>query len=48
MTWFKSSQEYRTLDRIDGEPMKFEWNIFPGFQYVAAQPRSPRVTVETG
>ena len=28
---FKSSSEYRTLDRIDGEPIEFEWNIFPGF-----------------
>ena len=27
----KVHQEYRTLDRIDGEPMEFEWNIFPGF-----------------
>ena len=27
----KSSQNYRNFDRIDGEPMKFEWNIFPGF-----------------
>ena len=31
LTWFKSSQEFRALDRIDGEPMEFEWNIFPGF-----------------
>ena len=31
LTWFKSSSEYRTLNRIDGEPMEFEWNIFPGF-----------------
>ena len=31
LMWFKSSSEYRTLDRIDGEPMEFEWNIFPGF-----------------
>ena len=31
LTWFKSSSEYRTLDRIDGEPMEFEWNIFPGY-----------------
>ena len=31
LTWFKSSSEYRALDRIDGEPMEFEWNIFPGF-----------------
>ena len=31
LEWFKTSQEYRKLDRIDGEPMEFEWNIFPGF-----------------
>ena len=31
MTWFKSSPEYRALDRIDGEPMEFECIIFPGF-----------------
>ena len=31
LTSFKSSPEYRALDRIDGEPMEFEWNIFPGF-----------------
>ena len=30
LTWFKSSSEYRALDRTDGEPMEFEWNIFPG------------------
>ena len=30
LTWFKSSPEYRTLDRIDGEPIEFEWNIVPG------------------
>ena len=29
--WIKSSQNYRNFDRIDGEPMEFEWNIFPGF-----------------
>ena len=29
--WFKTSQEYRDLDIIDGEPMEFEWNIFPGY-----------------
>ena len=27
LKWFKTSQEYRNLDRIDGEPMEFEWNI---------------------
>ena len=29
--WFKTSPNYRNFDRIDGEPMDFEWNIFPGF-----------------
>ena len=29
--WFKDSPQYRTLDTIDGEPMEFEWSIFPGF-----------------
>ena len=29
--WIKSSQNYRNFDRIDGEPMEFEWNIFPRF-----------------
>ena len=28
--WFKDSSQYRTLDTVDGEPMEFEWNIFPG------------------
>ena len=31
LTWFKSSSQYRSLDRIDGELMELEWNIFPGF-----------------
>ena len=31
LTWFKISSEYSNFDIIDGEPMEFEWNIFPGF-----------------
>ena len=31
LMWFKSSPVYRTLDRIDDDPMEFEWDIFPGF-----------------
>ena len=31
LTWFTSSSECRALDRIDGEPMEFDWNIVPGF-----------------
>ena len=27
LTWFKSSPQYRNVDRIDGEPIEFEWNI---------------------
>ena len=29
--WFKTSQEYRNFYIIDGEPMEFEWNMFPGY-----------------
>ena len=28
LAWFKSSPEHRDLDRIDGEPMEFEWNMW--------------------
>ena len=31
LDWFKSSSQYRALDAIDGEPMEFEGNTFPGF-----------------
>ena len=31
LNWFKSSSQFITLDKIDGEPMELEWNIFPGF-----------------
>ena len=27
LEWFKTTPEHRNLDRIDGEPMEFEWNI---------------------
>ena len=29
--WDRVAAEYRALDRFDGEPMEFEWNIFQGF-----------------
>ena len=28
--WITTSQSYRNFDGIDGEPTKFEWNIFSG------------------
>ena len=31
LSWFKDSPQYRTLDTLDGEPMEFDLNIFPGF-----------------
>ena len=31
LSCYKSSSQHRTLDTVDGEPMEFEWNIFPGF-----------------
>ena len=45
LTWFKNSSEYRTLDRIDGEPVEFECNIFPGFNTLQLSHKSPRGTV---
>ena len=29
LEWFKDSS--RPLDTFEGEPMEFEWNLFPGF-----------------
>ena len=50
LTWFKSSPEYRALDKIDGELMEFEWNIFPGFTtlqlYSKVQELLSRLSVE--
>ena len=31
LQWFKSSPDCRNFDRIDGEPMEFDRNIFQGF-----------------
>ena len=30
LSWFKSTQQYRELYGIDGEPLEFEWKVFPG------------------
>ena len=46
LTWFKSSSQYRALETIDGEPMEFEWNIFPRIHHIAALLQSPRVLVK--
>ena len=48
LDWFKDSQQHRTLDTIDGEPMEFERNIFTRIYYIAARPRSPKVHEQNG
>ena len=42
----KSSPKYRNFDRIDGEPMEFEWNIFPGFNTLQLSEEVKTFTVE--
>ena len=46
LMWFKSSPQNRALDTIDGEPLEFEWNIFPGFTTLQLCKRSPKVLVK--
>ena len=40
--WFMKSSQCRELDRIDGEPMAFEWEIFPRIHYIADFCRDPK------
>ena len=46
--WFKSSPEYRNFDRIDGEPMDFEWNIFQGFSTLHLSDEAKRLLLSLG
>ena len=46
--WFKSSPEYRNFDRIDGEPMEFEWNIFQGFNTLQLSQEVKRLLLRLG
>ena len=46
LEWFKTTPEYRDLDRIDGEPMEFEWNMFPGFNTLQLSHKVQKFTVE--
>ena len=48
LAWFKSSSQYRTLDTIDGEPMEFEWNIFPGFTTLQLSHKVQELLVRLG
>ena len=44
----KSSPEYRNFDRIDGEPMEFESNIFPGFNTLQLSEEVKRLLLRLG
>ena len=46
LEWFKSTPEYRNFDRIDGEPMEFEWNVFPGFNTLQLSEEVKRLLFE--
>ena len=48
LEWFKSSPEYRTLDRIDGEPITFELNIFPGFNTLQLSQEDQELLLKDG
>ena len=48
LEWFKSSSEYRTLDRIDGEPLEFEWNMFQGFNTLQLSEEVTRLLLRLG
>ena len=43
--WFVNSAQYGDLDRIDGEPMEFEWKNFPRFTTLHS-PRSRKMMAE--
>ena len=46
LEWFKTTPKHRDSDRIDGEPMEFEWNIFPGFNTLQLSHKVQKFTVE--
>ena len=40
IAWFMNASQCRELDRIDGEPMEFEWKISQDSQECRFSPRS--------
>ena len=46
--WLKSYSKYRNFDRIDGELMEFEWNIFPGFNTLQLSEEVKRLLYRLG
>ena len=46
--WFETSHGCRNFDRIDGEPMEFEWNIFTGFNTLQLSEEVKRLLLRLG
>ena len=46
--WFETSHGCRNFDRIDGEPIEFEWNIFPGFNTLQLSEEVKRLLLRLG
>ena len=44
--WIKSFQNHRNFDRIDGESMEFEWNIFPRFDTLQLSEEDKKIIVQ--
>ena len=40
--WYSDNNYFSELNRIDGQPMEFEWMIFPGFNAVGILKRFNR------
>ena len=40
LTLFQSSSQYRALERTDGEPMEFEWDIFQDSPHCSSATKS--------
>ena len=49
MEWFKKfTQNTEPWTRIDGEPVEFEWNIFPGFNKLQLSQEVPELPLRLG
>ena len=47
INWFLETRYLKDLDRIDGEPMEFEWTNFPGFTTLGILAEIQKMMVES-
>ena len=47
INWLMNSSPCRELDRIDGEPMEFEWKNLPGFTTLQILTEIQKIMTET-